>query len=120
MRGRALIAAFTLAIAPAAYAADDTVDVPCGPLSSVDHGKFRTASHDEWMALRVTFYMAPGTPTSFPPGDTALVRENEDGSATVVFVDGGDVCAPLRLTAEAVDMLKDIRKRKVTHAKGKM
>lgn len=99
----------------------DELQVPCGSLADLKNAKeFRPLSHDEWNAVRVIFHLAPDTPDSFPPGDRALLQMHGDGSASVVFVDGGEVCAPIRLQPAALEMLKQIRDGFIAHVAGRM
>lgn len=116
---------FALAICLFAFAApalaDDTIDVPCGPLADLpDRAAFHFVTRDEWLALRVVFFMAPQTPANFPPGDRAILRDNPDGSSNVMFVDGDEACVQLRLSAEVGPMLKMVRDKTITHPPGKM
>lgn len=98
-----------------------TVDVPCGPLSDMkDAGKYRVLTHDEWIAARVAFFLNANTPTALPPGDSAMVKDNGDGSAELVFVDGDSACSPMRLVGEGVHLLDQIRKGVISHAPGRM
>lgn len=117
-----MLAALALAcIAVSARAEEVTVDVPCLPLSEVkDLAKYRVLSRDEWMAARVVFFLSPDTPSAFPPGDKAMMRENDDGSQAIVFVDRDEACAPMTLMKGGVAMIEQVRKRVVTHAPGRM
>ena len=101
------------------YAGGTDLDVPCGPIAAMkDADKYRPLSHDELTAARVLFYMAPDTPASLPPGDAAMMLEREDGSASVVFIDRGEACAPIRILKDGMAMFKQIRDGVVTHAAG--
>lgn len=104
-----------------ARADEATVDVACGPLSAMkDREHYRPLSHDEWIAARVMFYLAPDTPAQFPPGDGALIRELDDGSASIVYVDGEEGCAPMRLMKQGAQLLEQIKVGVLTHPPGKM
>lgn len=114
--------ALALGLSTAARAADDTeIDAVCGPLATpeiITAMGLKKVSHDEWVALRIVFFMQPNTPADFPPGDSALILEHTDGTATVLFVDGGSACSPLRIDKLGVDMLKKLRDGRITHPKG--
>lgn len=123
MTSRTLAALLATAMMVMGARAEDasTVDVPCGPLSDMkDAGKYRVLTHDEWTAARVAFFLNANTPTALPPGDSAMVKDNGDGSAELVFVDGDSACAPMRLVGEGVNMLKQIRDKVIMHPKGSM
>jgi hypothetical protein len=97
------------------------VAVPCGPVSAMqDPGAYRALTHDQWQAARMIFALAPDTPFQFPPGDGALIRDHEDGTATVVYLDGGDACAPVRISKGAVELLRQVKSGEISHAKGRM
>jgi hypothetical protein len=117
-----VVLALSLILSASAACADDlSVDVPCGPVAEMkDAASYRALTHDEWEAARVFFFMAKDTPAALPPGDSAMTREHEDGTASIVYLDGGDACAPMRVSKEGADILKQIKAGVVTHASGRM
>ena len=119
-----ILPALALACAPLATIAqadEATVPVQCVSVSDLKNpANIRRATHDEWIGLRTAFFMARDTPANVPPGDQALIQENEDGTETVVFLDGGDACAPMTLGVDGVAMLKILRAGTITHPTGKM
>ena len=119
---RALSAVGLLCLAPCAGAAEVTpVNVPCGPLDGMaDAGKYRRLTHNEWEAARAIFFMAPDTPAALPPGDAALIYERPDGSATLVFLDNDEACAPMRIGKDSVKLLAQIGAGVVTHPPGRL
>ena len=117
---------YTLAFAVAMFSApaladENGIHVPCGPLSEMkDVGEYRLLTHDEWLSARTMFFLAPDTPADFPPGDRGLYRDHPDGTASIVFVDGDDACAPMRLLKGGVAALKRVRAGEITHAAGRL
>ena len=101
--------------------AQEGVPVPCGPVSDVkDAGKYRRLTHDEFTAARVIFFMAPDTPAQLPPGDAAMIYERDDGTALLVYLDGDEACAPVKLMKDDIALFKQIRDGVVTHAAGRL
>lgn len=117
----AALACVPPACAPPAFADDENiVNAVCGPLASLGvlPPDLKKVSRDEWLALRVIFYMAPNTPTNFPPGDSAMMQEHDDGTATVMFVDRDEACSPMKVGKDGLAMLKALRSGRITHPKG--
>ena len=118
---RALGAIGFLCLSPAFADEIKPVNVPCKPVSEMtDVGKYRRLTRDEWEAARVMFFLAPNTPASLPPGDSALLYEQDDGSASLVFLDEDEACAPMRLLKDGLALLAQIKAGVVTHPPGRM
>lgn len=123
MRTTLIAAALLSLVAGPLWAVEEshpnTVAVPCTPLVDLKGGPWRQVTHDEWVALRVTFRLNPNTPDAFPPGDSAIISDpSSDGKALILFVDSDQVCAPFTFLKEGVAMLKEVREGTLTHPVG--
>lgn len=99
----------------------ETVDVPCMPKAQVPKlSEFTPLTHDQWIAARVMFYSAPSTPAAFPPGNEAMLRVMEGGTGALIFLDGGDACAPIMVGKTGVELLDKLAKKSITHPLGRM
>ena len=112
---------FTLLVSPALAGETSNIDYHCLPMSKIsDIGKYRVLSHDEWLSIRTIFRVAPNTPDSWPPGKEARIilapSDNGDIAAIVLFIDGTQACAPMPLTKDVVDILKQVRDGTLTHS----
>lgn len=115
----AIVAMTWLASIPAS--AGDAPTFPCGPADrfmalAVEHGEIYVAmTPEQFQFARGLFAMAPDTPSSLPPGESARIARREDGSASVVWIDGDQACAPMRLGKEGADMLMQVGRGEIVH-----
>lgn len=119
---------FALALLAAVPArAEDAPRFPCGPMDRASElaratggAPFVTLSAEQWQFTRGLFVMAPDTPSALPPGDRAAISKREDGTASIVFLDGDQACAPMRLGKEGVDILMAVGRGEIAHSESRL
>jgi hypothetical protein len=96
---------------------------PCGPASGLaDRAKamgnapFVALTPEQFQFARGLFVMAPDTPASLPPGDSAAMSLGPDGSASIVYIDGDQACAPMKLGKEGVDVIMQVGRGEIVHS----
>lgn len=120
-----ILASIGLSFALAAFPAP-AATLPCGPSERVHElaqGRgepFVSLSPEQWEFVRGIYLMDPNTPPGLPPGDGAEMSRREDGSATIVFLDGPLACSPMHLLKDGVDILNQVGRGEIVHAEGKL
>jgi hypothetical protein len=109
-------------LVPLSAHSEDAGGFRCGPASGANEmaratggEPFITLSGEQFQFVRGLFVMAPDTPSSLPPGDRAAMSMRADGSASIVFVDGDQACAPMKLGKEGVDLLMQVGRGEIVH-----
>ncbi len=118
------VAAIAIApFAPRLARADEAPQFPCGAIEKAKEmahamggGDFVALTNDQFQFVRGLFVMAPDTPPSLPPGDHAEMSLRPDGSASVIFVDGDQACAPIKLGPEAIRIVMQVGAGDLVHA----
>lgn len=84
----------------------------CVPMT-INQG-YTLVNQEQFRFLQALFVMQNANPDDFPPGDKAYVERDGD-SAHVIFVDGGQVCAVMRVFAIGVTLLDQIGRGETNH-----
>jgi hypothetical protein len=123
LRATVLAVSTTLLVTLSVAGAQEARIFPCGPIDRAgDMAKAMggealvTLSDEQFQFVRGLFVMAPDTPSSLPPGDRAAMSMRADGSASIVFLDGDQACAPMKLGKEGVDILMQVGRGEVVHS----
>ena len=114
---RFFTAASFLCFGISAASAGECFDVS-GPQKAVAdrHGSWEAMSPTQWEFLRGVSALNPQTPPGIPFGDAAvLIKFPGLDDAQVYFLDGDQVCTPMRIPKILVDMLVQVGKGTITH-----
>lgn len=104
------------------HAGESVIIFPCGPIErfheamQAHHEALTDLSPEQFQFARGIFATSPETPASLPPGDRAVMATREDGTVSLIFIDGDQACAPLRLTKLAIDLLLQVGRGEIVHS----
>ena len=64
---------------------------------------------DQWRFLRGIYAMNPEAPPGLPSGDNAVLAQGgDDSSGLLIFVDGGEPCAPMHAPPALLSLMKRV------------
>jgi hypothetical protein len=70
---------------------------------------------DQWQFSRGIAMMAPGTPSTVPPGTSGILSIRPDGDAVMVFVDEDKACEMIGIYKSLADTIISIGKGETIH-----
>ena len=105
----------------AANARAETVNVQCSHFANIPHHEdFVKLSAAQWQFARALFVASPLTPLALPPGDSVVLHRSANGEGLLLFIDGDEACAPMKLPSLVVDLFDEIGRGTINHAPGSM
>lgn len=69
---------------------------------------FATLTPGQYHFAQGLYAGSPSTPEGLPPGDGALLATDGKGGAMILWTNGKNVCAPIRVNGKFVEMLRGI------------